>query len=254
MLLGTVPFKANNMSELQKMIMKAKYTIKEDTSDTQHKPLSEESKELIKLILEKDPLKRLSIPQILDHPWMQQGKDEPIELFSQQERAYIRHEFTYNETSRLNRNEQHVSQQSKQHLFPEHLLDSTQNSMLKNCTSKSVILAPFNSTKSHIDATLSEGVKELLQSRRCIKMAGRVKDIDRQYERNNNADLDNGVYHKLEEDPPAADKSTFGKRELHMPDGSDKKQTDLEKLESLIQMEEQGNTSPRKIAATSSKQ
>jgi 5'-AMP-activated protein kinase catalytic alpha subunit len=55
MLLGTVPFKANNMSELQKLILKAKYTIKEDTSDTQHKPLSNEAKELIQLILEREP-------------------------------------------------------------------------------------------------------------------------------------------------------------------------------------------------------
>jgi len=33
MLYGTVPFKANNMSELQKLIMKAKYTLKEDVSE-----------------------------------------------------------------------------------------------------------------------------------------------------------------------------------------------------------------------------
>jgi hypothetical protein len=36
-------------------------------------------------------------------------------------------------------------------MFTEHLLDSTQNSILKNCETKSVILAPFNSTKSNLD-------------------------------------------------------------------------------------------------------
>lgn len=120
--------------------------------------------------------------------------------------------------------------------------------MLKNCTSKSVILAPFNSTKSHIDATLSEGVKELMQSRGCVKMAGRVKDIDRQYERNNNADLDNGVYHKLEDN--ADSPSTFGKRKkdlvVVLPNTDNKKQTDLEKLESLIQLEEENNQDNKK--------
>ena len=84
------------------------------------------------------------------------------------------------------------------------MLDSTQNSMLKNCTSKSVILAPFNSTKSNINENtvveLSDSVKELMQSKGCIKFAARVRDIDKQYEINNNAELDNGVYHKFAED------------------------------------------------------
>ena len=32
---------------------------------------------------------------------------------------------------------------------------------------------------------------------RVLKLQGQVKEIDRQYELNNNADLDNGIYHKL---------------------------------------------------------
>ena len=43
-------------------------------------------------------------------------------------------------------------------------------------------------------------MKALLQSKRCIKFAARVRDIDKQYEINNNADLDNGVYHKIEDE------------------------------------------------------
>lgn len=35
--------------------------------------------------------------------------------------------------------------------FTEQMLNSTQNSLVKNITSKSVILAPFNSTRTHID-------------------------------------------------------------------------------------------------------
>lgn len=36
----------------------------------------------------------------------------------------------------------------------------------------------------------------MMQSKRCLKFAPRVRDIDKQYEINNNAELDNGVYHK----------------------------------------------------------
>lgn len=42
-------------------------------------------------------------------------------------------------------------------------------------------------------------MRALLQSKRCLKFAARVRDVDKQYEINNNAELDNGVYHKLEE-------------------------------------------------------
>jgi serine/threonine protein kinase len=55
MLYGTVPFKANNMSELQKLILKAKYSLKEEG-------ISEEAKSLLIGLLEKDPAKRLTVP------------------------------------------------------------------------------------------------------------------------------------------------------------------------------------------------
>lgn len=53
MLYGTVPFKANNMSELQKIIMKAKYNLRED--------ISVEARDLLKGLMEKDPSKRLTL-------------------------------------------------------------------------------------------------------------------------------------------------------------------------------------------------
>lgn len=66
MLYGTVPFKASNMSELQKQIIKVQTTFKDE--------ISSEAISLLKSILERDPSKRLSIPEILRHPWM---KDVP---------------------------------------------------------------------------------------------------------------------------------------------------------------------------------
>ena len=55
MLYGTVPFKANNMSELQKLIIKATYTLKEDG-------VTDEARNLLTGLLEKDPIKRLTVP------------------------------------------------------------------------------------------------------------------------------------------------------------------------------------------------
>lgn len=61
MLYGTVPFRAQNMGDLHDMIVKAKYTLKPDISET--------ARDLLKKILEPDPRKRLSIPEIFLHPW-----------------------------------------------------------------------------------------------------------------------------------------------------------------------------------------
>lgn len=76
------------------------------------------------------------------------------------------------------------------------MLSSTQNSDLKNVSTKSIILAPFNSTRSQlIYEEEDRDMRRLLAPRHAIKYSARVKEIDRQYELNNNADLDNGVYH-----------------------------------------------------------
>lgn len=53
MLYGTVPFKANNMTELQKMIIKANYTLADG--------ISKEARDLLKFLLEKDPQQRITI-------------------------------------------------------------------------------------------------------------------------------------------------------------------------------------------------
>lgn len=82
------------------------------------------------------------------------------------------------------------------------MLNSTQNSLIKNASTKSVILAPFNSTRSHIDDNfhMRKSIQDLLIDKKNIKFAAKVKEIDRQYEANNNAELDNGVYHQDSEE------------------------------------------------------
>lgn len=86
MLYGTVPFKANNMHELHKLIMKAKYSLKED--------VSEGARDLLKRLLAPDPKKRVTIPEIFAHPWMG-DIDENFSLFTDAEKEGIAKEFTY---------------------------------------------------------------------------------------------------------------------------------------------------------------
>lgn len=80
MLYGSVPFKANNMAELQDQIRAGDYQLK----DTVPAP----ARDLISKILEIDPNKRLNTAQILSHPWMLDAKDS-VELFTGAEKNYM---------------------------------------------------------------------------------------------------------------------------------------------------------------------
>lgn len=62
MLSGTVPFKANNMDDLHKLILKGNYTPIKD--------ISVEAADLISGLLEIDPKKRYDVDQVLNHPWL----------------------------------------------------------------------------------------------------------------------------------------------------------------------------------------
>ena len=104
-------------------------------------------------------------------------------------------EFTYNKSSMFCRSKEGNGFEFKdpvddididQDMFTEHKLDSIDNEVLKNSETRSIILAPFNSTKSNlgpdgnpIDEELSDSIKDLIVDRRIVKFGPRVRDIDK---------------------------------------------------------------------------
>lgn len=78
--------------------------------------------------------------------------------------------------------------------FPEFNVDRTIHEETKNKTTKSVILAPFNSSQSEMSSDYLE--EEIKQNNNLIKFGMKVKAIDKEYEKNNNGEMDNGVYNK----------------------------------------------------------
>ena len=72
----------------------------------------------------------------------------------------------------------------------------------KNQSEKSIIFAPFNSSYSKYDEDhpelfdWPEEVIELLEPKKSkiMRFSKKCRDLNREYEGNNNADLDNGVY------------------------------------------------------------
>jgi serine/threonine protein kinase len=176
-LYGTVPFKAGNMHELHKLILTGKYTLKED--------ISEDARNLLKAMLEINPKKRITIQEIYNHQWLK-NIDENIPMFGESEKQSILREFAYQKKD---------DESSSDCQFTEQNIDSTLNELTKNISTKSNILAPFNSTISHEKFEIQDS--QIYPKHKIFKLKGKVKDMDCQYEKNNNCELDNGVYNKF---------------------------------------------------------
>ena len=73
MLEGTLPFDHKQLNSLFKLIKDAKYKFKTTVSDS--------VKDLVNRMLQPNPLKRISIEEIKQHPWFEQNL-EPY-LFDQ---------------------------------------------------------------------------------------------------------------------------------------------------------------------------
>lgn len=145
------------MDELHTLIKNGTYTLKDD--------VSKEGRKLIKSILEINPAKRLKLKEILKTPWLEDCPTT-LDIFTDNEKETIKKEMIYANTRRINRNfgkeplptdfQQMTDNSDIFPFFTEHRLDSTQNSLVRNHTTKSVILAPFNSTLTHISDDYSE--------------------------------------------------------------------------------------------------
>jgi serine/threonine protein kinase len=137
MLFGTVPFKATNMQELQTQIINLQ------CSWGTAGEISPSALTFLKKVLEVDPNKRLTPVQILNDPWMYLSEQQMAEInvFSENEKQKIESEFMYYTTKAEDKNDDP---------FLEQELQTTQNSEFKNNSTKSIILAPFNSTRTHI--------------------------------------------------------------------------------------------------------
>ena len=63
MVQGTVPFKAQNITDLHKLILKGDFEFPVES-------VSAEVKDLVRKMIVLDASKRISIPQMLNHPWV----------------------------------------------------------------------------------------------------------------------------------------------------------------------------------------
>ena len=77
MLTGTVPFKANNMKDLHKLIKQGQFTYGVDISKGKNLIILNtkiDARNLIEGLLKLKPEERLTVPEILAHPWLKEDE------------------------------------------------------------------------------------------------------------------------------------------------------------------------------------
>ena len=188
MLSGNVPFKGGDLKELHKLIIEGEY-----------KPINNISKEashLIKCLLDVDPKSRITTDDILVHPWMLNvdlNYFRTQNLFTNAENILLAKSNV--DYSDINNKENMVEN------FDIKNLDTEEDNENVNIKTKSIILAPFNSSISdeedEDDISLKEGNDfnntGLIVRNGIIKFSPKTKDLNRNYELNNNQEIDNGI-------------------------------------------------------------
>ena len=128
---------------------------------------------MIAKLLTVDPSCRITLKEIRYHPWLTSPNERPI--FSEQEVSLMINQYS----------------DVKDDEFRELFVDSDLPSAQRNDSARSNVLAPYNSlqnTQSNISIAPEDGLLRFLPY---------AKDYDVQYEKNNNCEVDNGIYNRL---------------------------------------------------------
>ena len=182
----------NNNTELQYSII--------NKEPKQIENISKEAEDLLKKILKKNPEKRITCEEILNHPWMKGISDSnKYHLFTKAEINILSKTYV---DYRKDESENLKESFTISNLFIDSEDNFKKKNLNKNVETKSSILAPFNSVdKSNIeDGLYNEGLimddcnnKKIRIENDIIKVGNKVKEFDMLYELNNNCEVDNGI-------------------------------------------------------------
>lgn len=178
MLGGVQPFKGNNPTELKKMVKSGKFQKLEKVSP--------EANDLIQGMLTVDPRKRITINQILSHPWLANinvNNRQNMTLFTKAELILLaKYDVDY-----LNSPKEDLIEH-----FSIKNLDTLIEEERQYGNTKSLILAPFNSEvkPNSEESFLSKDIKI---ENNLMKFRGKAKQSNLKYELNNNSNFDNGI-------------------------------------------------------------
>jgi len=185
-LYGTFPFNGDTVEELELAIQKGDYTLPEE--------ISSEARDLLANILNSDPATRIKLPEIYSHSWMSSvnkscifSLNKIVCLFSEEEIDRIRKDYNFKERQK------DLSVSDDNSIFTVHNLDTENNE--EEELSRSIVMAPYNTNESD-EENFVETIESLILNKRTIKFSSKLREINREYERDNNSKIDNGIYLK----------------------------------------------------------
>ena len=209
MLSGTLPFNLKNnessdMSEESNNNIELQYSIINKEPKKIEK-ISDEAKDLLKGLLNKNPRKRLTIEQILNHPWLMENgkknfKNKKYHLFTKAEmimlsKTYIDYRNSLIEDLKENFTISNLKLENKENP------DKTKK--LKNITTKSSLLAPYNTLIQNEESFSEEGDNpdefddlanpNIILENDILIINNKIKEFNLNYELNNNGECDNGM-------------------------------------------------------------
>ena len=162
--------------------------------------ISDEARDLLRGLLNKNPKKRLTCDQILNHPWFSDINYNKNHLFSKAEKENLSKTYI---DYRKNKLDDLVENFTLSNLFND---KKNSNIEYNNIESKSSLLAPFNSLNFEFFNISNENLninkkdefddfynKKLIIEKDLLAYSNKAKELNNQYEINNNKDVDNGV-------------------------------------------------------------
>ena len=206
MLSGTLPFSVkkedslldfdnNNKNKKKNLALKQAIMFSEPKKIEK---ISSNAKNLLHGLLNKDPNKRLTIEQILNHPWLKEDENDlnnsKMHLFTKAEIIMLSK--TYIDYRKANMDE------LQENFTISNLKIDKDIKTLKNITTKSFILTPYNSileedeNNSYIE--INNEFDDINNSKiklenELISLENKVKEYNMLYELNNNKEVDNGM-------------------------------------------------------------
>ena len=207
MLSGTLPFNLKNnesssIDEENSNNMELQYSIINKEPKKIEK-ISDEARDLLNGLLNKNPNKRLTIDEILNHPWLKSDEkniknNKKYHLFTKAEmimlsKTYIDYRNGFIDDLKENFTISNLKIEKK---------DQKGEKKIKNISTKSSLLAPYNTliqdNDSILDYELEDSFDDLSNpninlENDIIIYNNKVKEFNLNYELNNNGECDNGM-------------------------------------------------------------
>ena len=193
LLMGSIPFKAHNLNELQGLIMSGNFQ--------QINGISKNGNDLLNKLLEINPKKRITIDDALNHPWFCDNINDNNNV------NYKASLFTKAELILLSKNSVDYRNCSNEDIienFTLQNLDTNKFNENKNIKTRSFIFAPFNTSfnfndninnnNSDIKSIIADNLEDGVSIQNNIILFDQdTNALNRQYELNNNIEIDHGV-------------------------------------------------------------